>query len=117
MRPIAKSLLPQLRGHSSLARLFLQIVQSLLGVIHCLLFLGNLLFVLGVFLVPCGRAAEAVAGVGIESGGAQAILALGHIQFTREQVNFALLIGNLLLPGVVRVRPSWSHPALPERAP
>ena len=46
-------------------------------------------------------AAQAVAGVGIERGGAQAIFALRYIQFARQQVNLALLIGNLLLPLVV----------------
>src|SRR5579862_881573 len=94
-------LLAHLGRHSGLAGLFLQIIQSFLGVVDGLLFLGNLLFVLGVFLVPCSRTAQAIAGVGIEGGGAQTILALGDIQFTRQQIDLALLIGNLLLPFVV----------------
>ena len=103
MNQNGRALLPQLGRYSRLARLFLQIVGGLLGIVEGLLLLCDLLFVLGVFLVPCSRVAQAVAGVGIECGGAQAILALGHIQFAREQVDLALLGGNLLLPFFVRL--------------
>ncbi len=51
---------------------------------------------------PMNPGCADVAGVGVERGGAQAIFALGHIQFTRKQVDLGLLIGNLLLPLVVR---------------
>ena len=46
------TLLPQLCRYPCLACLFLQIVQSLLGIIEGFLFLGDVLLVLRVFLVP-----------------------------------------------------------------
>jgi hypothetical protein len=48
-----------------------------------------------------GGTAEAIAGVGVEGGSAQAILALSYIEFAREQIDLALLVGNFLLPLVV----------------
>src|SRR5271163_2696 len=63
-------------GDAGFAGAFLEIVELLFGVVDGFLFVGDLLFVLGVLLVPVAGVAHAVAGVGVHGGGANLVLAL-----------------------------------------
>src|SRR6202795_3600629 len=85
-------------GDARFASLFLEFLQLFLGLFEFFLFVGHLLFELSVFFVPRNRVAETIAGVGVEGGCPQAILAVGNVDFTRQHVDLVLLRLDFRLP-------------------
>src|SRR5258708_15273757 len=79
----------------------LQVVEFLLCGVDSFLFLIDLVLVLGVFLVPGTGVAHAIAGIGVEGSGAQAVFALHYIKFASQQIEFIFLCGNTILPGFI----------------
>src|SRR5512146_1996867 len=85
-------------GHARLARLFLHVVQLLLGLVQFLLLGVELGVVFAVLLGPVALVAQSVAGVGVVGGSAQTIFALQQVEFALQQRNLLLLVGEALLP-------------------
>src|SRR5882672_6820616 len=85
-------------GDAGFAGFFLHVIEFLFGVVDGFLFVGDLLFVVSVFLVPVGGVADAVAGVGVHGGGANLVFALEHVEFAGEKVDLVFLRGELCLP-------------------
>src|SRR6185503_18771079 len=86
------------RRNSGMTSFFLHSVKLLLGVVERLLLLRDLLLVLRVFFIPRGLIAQTISGVGVHGGRAQAVFALGDVQFTGHQADLILLRRDLGLP-------------------
>src|SRR5450432_768269 len=96
--PASGCLLAHGGGHAGFTGIFLQVFEFLPGVVESFLLGGDLFFVLCVLLVPGGGVAEAIAGVGVEGGGADLVFALQHVGFAGQQVNLVFLRGEPGLP-------------------
>src|SRR5262249_23476898 len=77
---------------------FLQVVELLLGVVQGFLFVGYLLLVVGILLVPLRGVAHAVASVGIHRCCTHLVFTLQHIEFASQQIDLFFLRGELALP-------------------
>src|SRR4051812_40524771 len=79
------------RAHSSFARLILQIVKLLAGIVECLLFRRGLVVVLALGRSPRSRVAKLIARIGVVRGLAQLPLAGRDIELTLKAADLALL--------------------------
>src|SRR5690349_6459915 len=72
-------------GHALPPCLVLHVFQLLLGLIQLLLLEVQLLAVIALLLGPGGLVAQGIAGIGVVSRGAQAILTLHYVNFSFQQ--------------------------------
>src|SRR5271166_3371979 len=99
MRPSPRDLrFADRRWNSGLARVFLHIVEFLFRVFESFLFVRDLLFVLGVLLIPVCGVAQAAAGVAVHGSGANLIFALQHVEFALGHIDLLFLRSEFLAP-------------------